>query len=98
MDCLDLKDVETDELTFKAKVVAHGHLDVAKHNLFHNSLNTRQVSLRLSIALAAIMGFGVCTKDISGGNLQSPSKLHREVYHRFNTHLQATAGYTFKLV
>ena len=96
MDCVDLKDVETDELTFKAKVVAHGHLDVEKHNLFHNSINTRQVSLRLSIALASIMGFGVCTKDISEANLQSPSKLHREVYHIFNTHLHAPAGYILK--
>ena len=92
-----IKDVGTGKSIFKARFVAHGHRDVEKHNLVHDSTNVRQSSVLL-IALAAIMGFDVWTKDISPAYLQSASKLFREVYPRPNKHLQSPAGYILKLV
>ncbi len=66
-----IKDVETDRPIFKARIVAHGHLDAEKHNLVHDSTNFREISVQSLIALAAIKGFDVWTEDISQAYLQS---------------------------
>ena len=92
-----IRDVETDKPLFKARFVAHGHRDAEKHNLVHDSTNVHQSSVLL-IALAVIMGFDICTEDITQVYLQSASKLLREVYLIPKKHLQAPAEYILKLL
>ncbi len=52
-----IKDVETDNPIFKARFVAHGNRDSEKDELVHDSTTARQISVRLLVAMAAIMGF-----------------------------------------
>ncbi len=51
------KDVETDNPIFKSRFVAHGNRDSEKDELVHDSTTARQISVRLLVAMAAIMGF-----------------------------------------
>ncbi len=60
-----IKEVETGKLIFKARFVAHGHLDAEKQNLFRDLTNVCQRAARLLIVLDAIMGFDVWTEGIS---------------------------------
>ncbi len=75
----------------------HSDSDTEKHNLVHHSTNVWKISVRLLIALAALMRFDVRTEDFSHSYLQSASKLLRGVYHRPYKHFQAPAEYELKL-
>ncbi len=52
-----IKDVETENPIFKARFMAHGNRDSERDQLVHDSTTARQISVRLLIAMAAIMGF-----------------------------------------
>jgi len=53
---ISIKDVEKDNPIFKSRFAAHGNREAEKNNLVHDSTNVRQSSVRLLIALAAILG------------------------------------------
>ncbi len=90
--------MEKDNPIFKARFVAHCHRDGEKTSHVHDSTIVRQSSVRLLIALAAIMGFHVRTKDIFRSYRQSASEILREEYMRPNKHLQAPAICMLKLL
>jgi len=95
---ITIKDVETDNPRFKARFVAHGNKDSEKHQLVHSTTTVRPSSVRLLIALAAILGFDIWSEDISQAYLQSASELLRDVYMKPNRQLDIPAGHILKLL
>ena len=77
---LALKHSETGEVKFKARFVLGGHRDKAKSSIVHNTVNLKQSSIRLLMAMATILGFDVWSLDVKQAYLQSASQLQRKVY------------------
>ncbi len=69
-----------------------------KNQLIHNSTTAHQSSVRLLVALASVMGFGLWTEDISQAYMKSASELFREVYLRPNPQLHIPAVCVLKLL
>ncbi len=80
-----IEDTETDKPMFKARISAHGHRGAEKHS------SVRQSSVRLLIALAAIKGFYVWTKDVSQAYLQPARKPLQEVNLRPSKHIEVAS-------
>ncbi len=60
-----INDVETEKPIFKARFVAHDKRDSEKNQLVNDSTTVRQSSVRLLVAVAAIIGLDVRNEDIS---------------------------------
>ncbi len=59
-----IKDVKTKKPAFKARFVVYGSCDNDNDELVHDCAAVCQSSVRLLIAMAAIIGFDVWTEDI----------------------------------
>ena len=59
-----IKNMETDTLIYKARVVLQGHKDMEQTQPVQNSTTVRRSLTRLLIAWAAIFGLRVGTHDI----------------------------------
>ena len=95
---LAIKDIGTEQEVYKARFVVKGHTDAEKNILVHNSTNLRQSSIRTLIAIAAVFGFSLWSKDVSQAYLQSAEKLMRDVYVRPTKEFNLGADQLLKLL
>lgn len=79
---LAIKHSENGDTKLKARFVLGGHRDKEKHSFVHNSVNVKQSSVRILVALATILGFDLWSMDVKQAYLQSASNLRRDVYVR----------------
>ena len=77
---LAIKHSDTGETKHKARFVLGGHRDKDKNSIVHNTVNIKQSSIRLIMALATILGFDVWSLDVRQAYIQSASQLQRDVY------------------
>lgn len=75
-----LKNVGTNREIRRAKFVVRGHTAYGKNLLVHTVTNVRQRRIKMLIATAAIFGLRLWTQDIMQANLQSTSKITRDIY------------------
>jgi hypothetical protein len=79
---LAIKNGGTDQEILKARFVLGGHKDRDKMNLVHNATTLKQSSVRLLLALSAVLGFELWTMDVRQAYLQAASNLKRDVFIR----------------
>ena len=65
---------------FKARYVFGGHKNVLKNYLVHGACFVATQSVRLMIALAAILGFRVWSTDVKLAYLKSTEQLKRPIF------------------
>ncbi len=76
---LAIKDEGTDKEIWKARFVVLGHKDKLKKLMVHDINVSKQYTIKLIIALAAIFGFRIFSTDVIQSYLQSLEKLSRNV-------------------
>lgn len=67
---LAIKNVGTDEEIYKARFVVQGHIDIENNMLVHASSSILQQTTRMIIAVDAIFGFQIWSKDVLQAYLQ----------------------------
>jgi hypothetical protein len=72
------------EENLKALFVLGRHRDRDTKKLVHSSAVLKQLSVRLLLATAAIMGFEIISSDVTQAYLQSASGLKRKVFVKPN--------------
>lgn len=77
---LAIKNMETDEPTYKARFVVQGHNDCEKNLLVHSANTIRQHSVRLLVALSEIFNFTIWSQDVYQDYLQAAGRIKRNVF------------------
>lgn len=75
-----IKNVETDEQLYMARVVVQGHTDKEKGLLVNTVNHIRQNSVRLIVTNAETNGFKLWAKDVSQAYIQADEQVRRNVY------------------
>ena len=65
---------------YKARFVLGGHKDKMKNFMLHSASSLSQTSVRMLLALSAILGFEVWSTDVDQAYLQSASQLQRDIF------------------
>jgi hypothetical protein len=81
---LAIKNTGTDKEALKARFVLGDHRDRGKRSLLHNETTLKQSSVRLLLALRAVLGFDLWTMDVRQASLRAASNLKRDVFIRHN--------------
>ena len=79
---LAIKSNADGEVKYKARYVVGGHRDSMKHYLVHGAQTLQASSVRLLLALAAALDFGVWSSDVKFAYLQSSEPLLRRIFIR----------------
>lgn len=92
---LAIKNVDTNNPTYKARFVVQGHAVLEKDYLVHSANTIRQHYVRTLVSISAISVFRVWPQDVSQAYLQAGDKLNSNVY--INTPMELQMG-TYKLL
>lgn len=95
---LAIKNKNTDQELFKARLVVQGHRDKDKHKLVHPTTTLRHSSIRMLTTIAAMFGFRLWSQDVTQAYLQSASNLMRDIYVKPSKEFCLDQKYMLKLL
>ena len=87
---LVVKNAETTQPVYKARLVIFGHMDAEKGRILSEAPTVSQMSIRTLISLSVVNAWPIWSRDIRQAFLQSESLLSRTVYMRPPRQLQET--------
>jgi hypothetical protein len=95
---LSIKHDVTGEELYKARLVVRGFQDRFKRYLVHEPNVVYSTSVRMLVALAAIMGFTIWSEDVTQAFVQSSGNLLREVFVEPPKELELDSDLVLKLL
>lgn len=77
-----IKIKQSDELSYKARFVVHGHEEIEKHMHLHSSRISKRLFVQILNSVTASFKFLICSHDVYQTYLQAAEKLMYDIFIR----------------
>jgi hypothetical protein len=95
---LAIKNSDTENEIYKARLVVRGFQDRMKGFLVHEPNTVRVTSIRILMAIASLLGFSIWSEDVTQAFVQSTENLLRDIYLEPAKELQMDQDLVLKLI